>query len=289
MADKRKSSEPNAVDVFAAFVEGYPVDDGIEINPPIREDAETVGANDQRLDPMPSDPIDWELWIRHDPMRLYAQSRSKVSDRDVQCSARASEKIVRRISSWGVNPSIYDNSILFLAIRAANQRLCLIETAPEGFLDAQSVAAKIGFPIGHSAVRLENAKDTIWSNGGLAEIVSLYGLLYLTDKFDIDRQSRVKRPYADGFPNEEQPQAAPTEVSLENTDSILDIFKVAHDNEALGSLLRHYRRKAGLTQDDVANVTGQSRTNIANIERGKVDPKWSTIRAMVNAIQSVPA
>jgi transcriptional regulator with XRE-family HTH domain len=39
--------------------------------------------------------------------------------------------------------------------------------------------------------------------------------------------------------------------------------------ESLGMAIRHYRREAGLTQDELADQTGLNRTYLSDLERAK--------------------
>jgi transcriptional regulator with XRE-family HTH domain len=39
--------------------------------------------------------------------------------------------------------------------------------------------------------------------------------------------------------------------------------------ESLGSAIRHYRREAGLTQDELSELVGLNRTYLSELERGK--------------------
>ncbi len=48
--------------------------------------------------------------------------------------------------------------------------------------------------------------------------------------------------------------------------------------------LRKLRKKAGLTQKELAKRAGISQSLIARIERGSVDPRFSTLRKIINVI-----
>lgn len=50
--------------------------------------------------------------------------------------------------------------------------------------------------------------------------------------------------------------------------------------------LRQIRLQLGLTQEKLANATGLSQGLIARIESGKVDPRTSTLRKIINTLES---
>ncbi|MGQ4833263.1 MAG: CBS domain-containing protein [Candidatus Asgardarchaeia archaeon] len=51
--------------------------------------------------------------------------------------------------------------------------------------------------------------------------------------------------------------------------------------------LKKMRKKAGLTQSELARLAGVSQSMIARIESGTVDPRLSTLKKIVNALSSV--
>ncbi len=55
----------------------------------------------------------------------------------------------------------------------------------------------------------------------------------------------------------------------------------------IGEELKKLRRAAGLTQRELAKLAGVSQSLIARIESGTVDPRASTLRRILKAIQSV--
>jgi len=59
-------------------------------------------------------------------------------------------------------------------------------------------------------------------------------------------------------------------------------MKMAHD--FIGKNLRMYRKAKGLTQGEVAQQAGISRTAYRNIETGKADPKVDTLISICNAL-----
>ncbi|MBS7248885.1 MAG: CBS domain-containing protein [Candidatus Freyarchaeota archaeon] len=53
-----------------------------------------------------------------------------------------------------------------------------------------------------------------------------------------------------------------------------------------GEALKRLRKRAGLTQKELAKRAGVSQSLISRIERGSVDPKLSTIQALLNVLSS---
>ena len=53
-------------------------------------------------------------------------------------------------------------------------------------------------------------------------------------------------------------------------------------NKAVGRKIREARKAAGMTQEDLAAITGYSRTNIGHIERGAVTARIDFIDAVAN-------
>ncbi|MEM6898663.1 MAG: helix-turn-helix transcriptional regulator [Pseudomonadota bacterium] len=117
----------------------------------------------------------------------------------------------------------------------------------------------------------------------LEDLVCRFAVQLIKIKFDKDPGDPVNNPYA-----EEQHPAANPELDNRQDQAILEIFKVAADKKKLGLLLRRFRKQAGMTQQDVASATGQSRPNIAKIEAGKVEPRWETLVAYVSALSTAP-
>ena len=54
-----------------------------------------------------------------------------------------------------------------------------------------------------------------------------------------------------------------------------------------GDDIREFRRKAGMTQADLAKKAGMSQSMIARIESGSVDPRISTLKKVLEALISV--
>ncbi len=87
-------------------------------------------------------------------------------------------------------------------------------------------------------------------------------------------------------------------VALLNEDGVAEVhpyeidpvtlFELSHasgDNEVskFGSLIRRARKKAGLTQEELAERSGTSRFYISRIENNKTDVELSTFRKIVEA------
>jgi transcriptional regulator with XRE-family HTH domain len=56
-------------------------------------------------------------------------------------------------------------------------------------------------------------------------------------------------------------------------------------DQTLGLALRRARIKRGETQEDVARRAGLTIAAYARIERGMADPKWTTVRSIVDALE----
>jgi transcriptional regulator with XRE-family HTH domain len=56
----------------------------------------------------------------------------------------------------------------------------------------------------------------------------------------------------------------------------------------LGKNLRAARRRLGLTQEEVAERSGVQAGEISRIERGKRDPKVSTMEKLATAVEVPP-
>jgi transcriptional regulator with XRE-family HTH domain len=67
-------------------------------------------------------------------------------------------------------------------------------------------------------------------------------------------------------------------------------MRIAHGGEngidhALAAILRRVRVGRGETQEDVARRAGLTIAAYARIERGTADPKWTTVRSIVEALE----
>jgi transcriptional regulator with XRE-family HTH domain len=59
---------------------------------------------------------------------------------------------------------------------------------------------------------------------------------------------------------------------------------LTEETATVGSLILYHRRKAGLSQDELASQVGVSRPQIANIESGRHDPPISRLRSFAVAL-----
>jgi transcriptional regulator with XRE-family HTH domain len=57
----------------------------------------------------------------------------------------------------------------------------------------------------------------------------------------------------------------------------------------LGKNLRRIRERAGLTQEEVAERSGVHATEVSRIERGKRDPRVSTVERLARALGVPPS
>lgn len=56
----------------------------------------------------------------------------------------------------------------------------------------------------------------------------------------------------------------------------------------LGTNLRAARKKLGLSQEQVADLSGVHATEVSRIEAGKRDPRVSTVKRLAKAVQMKP-
>jgi transcriptional regulator with XRE-family HTH domain len=56
-------------------------------------------------------------------------------------------------------------------------------------------------------------------------------------------------------------------------------------DQALADALRRLRRERGRTQEEVAHNAGVTVAALARIERGQTNPRWTTIRRIVNSLE----
>jgi len=56
------------------------------------------------------------------------------------------------------------------------------------------------------------------------------------------------------------------------------------ESNLIENKVRYWRKKRGLTQDRLAELSGLSRVSISEIERGTADTKISTIKAIAKAL-----
>lgn len=56
------------------------------------------------------------------------------------------------------------------------------------------------------------------------------------------------------------------------------------ESNLIENKVRYWRKKRGLTQNRLAELSGLSRVSISEIERGTADAKISTIKALAKAL-----
>jgi transcriptional regulator with XRE-family HTH domain len=59
---------------------------------------------------------------------------------------------------------------------------------------------------------------------------------------------------------------------------------IARD-EAMGQAIRGYRGERGLSQEELAESSGLSQFSLNQIETGKAEPLWGTLRALALALE----
>ncbi len=85
----------------------------------------------------------------------------------------------------------------------------------------------------------------------------------------------------EGLPGE----GAGEPVSLdEHSDAIRTIFCDASTNEGIGGMLVRARKRAGMSQEDVAERMGTNRSNVGRIENGRSTASVSTLRKYAEAV-----
>jgi transcriptional regulator with XRE-family HTH domain len=57
----------------------------------------------------------------------------------------------------------------------------------------------------------------------------------------------------------------------------------------IGKRLKNRRLRAGLTQQELADLAGTTQTTVARIERDAVEPEVTTIRKLARALGTTPA
>jgi transcriptional regulator with XRE-family HTH domain len=55
-------------------------------------------------------------------------------------------------------------------------------------------------------------------------------------------------------------------------------------NVALGEAIRELRMEVGLTQEELAHRTGITVSQVSRIERGQVDPRWTTVKRIAHGL-----
>ncbi|GLU45254.1 helix-turn-helix domain-containing protein [Allomuricauda sp. NBRC 101325] len=56
------------------------------------------------------------------------------------------------------------------------------------------------------------------------------------------------------------------------------------DNFNLGSMVRDHRKKAGLTQLELANLAGVGKTTVFDIEKNKETVRWNNLLAVLEVL-----
>jgi transcriptional regulator with XRE-family HTH domain len=61
-----------------------------------------------------------------------------------------------------------------------------------------------------------------------------------------------------------------------------------HDppDQILARVLRQLRQDSGITQEDVAHEAGITVAALARIERGTTNPRWTTVRRIIGALNA---
>ena len=61
-------------------------------------------------------------------------------------------------------------------------------------------------------------------------------------------------------------------------------FGAVADLGRLGAIIRQHRRRRGLSQEDLAQLSGLSRTHVGEVERGVVGLSFATLEALANGL-----
>ena len=56
------------------------------------------------------------------------------------------------------------------------------------------------------------------------------------------------------------------------------------DDFDLGSLVKNHRKKAGLTQLELANLAGVGKTTVFDIEKNKETVRWNSLMAVLQVL-----
>ena len=56
------------------------------------------------------------------------------------------------------------------------------------------------------------------------------------------------------------------------------------DNFDLGALVKDHRKKAGLTQLELANLAGVGKTTVFDIEKNKETVRWNSLMAVLQVL-----
>jgi predicted transcriptional regulator len=63
------------------------------------------------------------------------------------------------------------------------------------------------------------------------------------------------------------------------------LFAQGSTDQALAGALRQLRQNNGRTQEDLAYIAGITVAALARIERGTSNPRWTTVRRVVDALE----
>jgi transcriptional regulator with XRE-family HTH domain len=56
-------------------------------------------------------------------------------------------------------------------------------------------------------------------------------------------------------------------------------------DQALACTVRRLRQEHGSTQEDIAHIAGITVAAFARIERGQANPRWTTLRRIIGALE----
>lgn len=83
------------------------------------------------------------------------------------------------------------------------------------------------------------------------------------------------------------PIGAPSRISQVSSAEVPSALVPARspEHEALGKAVRKLREEQGLTQEQLAEVSGMQATYLSDIERGVRNPAWSTVLVLAKALK----
>jgi transcriptional regulator with XRE-family HTH domain len=56
-------------------------------------------------------------------------------------------------------------------------------------------------------------------------------------------------------------------------------------NPVIGKTIKSLREEAGLTQEELAHASGLNTSEISNLERGRRNPRWETMKRLANGLR----
>lgn len=80
--------------------------------------------------------------------------------------------------------------------------------------------------------------------------------------------------------------SAPNNMGLEHMGSKPYHLPMAFD---LAAHIKQTRKSLGLTQDELAEQAGIDQGDLSRIERGEIDPRWSTVQKLSAALGEIVA